>query len=139
MLEARLDSDDTLKKIVDSLQVLVTEANLDCNDMGMSLQCMDSGHVALVLLQLRAEGFSEYRCDRGLPLGLKFDSLGKVLRCAGSGDSVTLRADDGGDSLNLTFESSSKFPNQCLVSPIDSGRLAAIDSDLYRGRPCFRV
>jgi hypothetical protein len=31
---------------------------------------MDSSHVSLVALQLKAEGFELYRCDRNISLGL---------------------------------------------------------------------
>ena len=37
---------------------------------GMSLQAMDSSHVCLVSVDLNAEGFEPYRCDRNLTLGI---------------------------------------------------------------------
>ena len=64
MFEARLVQGSVLKKILDAVKDLVTDANFDCSETGFSLQAMDSSHVALVALLLRADGFEHYRCDR---------------------------------------------------------------------------
>lgn len=47
-------------------------------------QAMDSSHVALTALLLRAEGFAHYRCDRNVSLGLNLVNVSKVLKCAGN-------------------------------------------------------
>jgi len=49
-----------LKKIVEAIRDLVSEGNLDCNEQGISLQAMDSSHVSLCALSLRADGFDHY-------------------------------------------------------------------------------
>jgi hypothetical protein len=64
MFEARLTQGELLKKIIDSIKDLVTDANFDCSATGFGLQAMDSSHVSLVALLLRADGFEHYRCDR---------------------------------------------------------------------------
>lgn len=109
MLEARISSAQILKKTIDAVKELVSDANFDCSDTGISLQAMDSSHVALVTFLMRAEGFENYRCDRSLSLGLNVNSFSKILRCAGNDDALTLKANDNVDTLNLTFESPSKF------------------------------
>ncbi|KAI9139090.1 DNA polymerase delta processivity factor [Paraphysoderma sedebokerense] len=124
MLEARLGQAVSLKKILDAVKELVTEANFDCNDAGIALQAMDSSHVALVALLLRSEGFDPYRCDRNLSLGVNFGTLTKIIKCANNDDVLTLKADDEGDILSLTFES----PNSDRVSEFDI-KLMDIDSE----------
>ncbi|KAH8549012.1 proliferating cell nuclear antigen [Umbelopsis sp. PMI_123] len=105
MLEARLQQAKLLKSLLEAIKELVTECNFDCNDSGIALQAMDNSHVALVALLLRSDGFDPYRCDRNLPLGLNLTNLNKILKCAGNDDILTLKADDGGDTLSLVFES----------------------------------
>lgn len=61
MFEARLLQGSILKKLMESIKDLVTDANFDCSSAGVSLQAMDSSHVSLVALFLRAEGFQHYR------------------------------------------------------------------------------
>lgn len=69
MFEAKLIQGNLLKKIIESLKDLVTEANFDLSSGGVSLQAMDSSHVALVALMLRADAFEDYRCDRARSIG----------------------------------------------------------------------
>ncbi|KAK6517761.1 proliferating cell nuclear antigen [Arthrobotrys conoides] len=108
MLEARLEQAQILKKVVEAIKDLVQDCNFDCNDAGIQLQAMDNSHVALVSMKLGSEGFSPYRCDRNIALGINLNSLMKVLRAAANEDLLTLKAEDQPDSLNLLFESSSQ-------------------------------
>lgn len=124
MLEARLNQGSLMKKVVDAVRELVTDANLDCNESGIGLQAMDSSHVALITFLLRSDGFEEYRCDRNIPMGINFATFSKLLKCSGNDDSITLKADDEGDTLNLIFES----PKNDRVSEYDM-KLMAIDME----------
>jgi proliferating cell nuclear antigen len=112
MLEARLAQGVVLKKVVDSLRDLVNEANFEFTPSGITLQSMDSAHVILVSLLLRADGFESYRCDRTIPVGINMASFSKIIRSAANDDAITLRADDNGETLNLVFEA----PNAGRVS-----------------------
>ncbi|CAG8723323.1 11648_t:CDS:1, partial [Scutellospora calospora] len=51
----RLTQGSLLKRLLDSVKELVTDANFDCSETGISLQAMDNSHVALVSLLLRSE------------------------------------------------------------------------------------
>jgi len=124
MFEARLSQAGLLKKILDSIKDLVTDANFDCSSNGISLQAMDSSHVSLVSLLLRADGFEHFRCDRALSLGINLGAMAKILKCAGNDDIVTLKADDNGDSVTFMFES----PNQDKISDFEL-KLLEIDSE----------
>ncbi|EJC98335.1 proliferating cell nuclear antigen [Fomitiporia mediterranea MF3/22] len=104
MLEAKLSDAVLLKKLLDSIKELVTDANFECNEEGLKLQAMDNSHVALVAVSLKADGFVKYRCDRPMPLGVNLGSLTKVLKCAKDDDVCTLKASDDADVLNLTYE-----------------------------------
>lgn len=93
------------QQVADAIKDLVQDCNFDCNDSGIALQAMDNSHVALVSMLLRAEGFSPYRCDRNIALGINLVSLTKVLRAAQNEDILTLKAEDTPDAVNLMFES----------------------------------
>ncbi|KAK1270257.1 Proliferating cell nuclear antigen [Acorus gramineus] len=109
MLELRLVQGSLLKKVLEAIRELVTDANFDCSGTGFSLQAMDSSHVALVALLLRSEGFEHYRCDRNLSMGMNLNNVSKMLRCAGNDDIVTIKADDGSDTVTFMFESPSQW------------------------------
>ncbi|XP_077226111.1 proliferating cell nuclear antigen-like [Tasmannia lanceolata] len=108
MLELRLVQGSLLKKVLEAIKDLVTDANFDCSSTGFSLQAMDSSHVALVALLLRSEGFEHFRCDRNLSMGMNLNHMSKMLKCAGNDDIITLKADDEGDTITFMFESPSQ-------------------------------
>jgi len=124
MFEARLLQAGIMKKLMDSIKDLVTDANFDCSSNGITLQAMDSSHVSLVALQLKSEGFAHYRADRSIPLGINLASMSKILKCAGNEDVLTLKAEDNGDNVSFMFES----PKQNRVSHF-ALKLMDIDSE----------
>lgn len=79
MFEARLVQGSVLKRVLEALKDLITEACWDLGSGGISLQSMDSSHVSLVQLTLRSEGFDTYRCDRNIAMGVN------LARSAGGG------------------------------------------------------
>merc|ERR1719324_2030933 len=87
---------------------LCKDVNFDCSERGIQVQSMDSSHVALVSLLLRESAFQEFKCDRGVSLGMNVDSLQKVLRMCGASDSLKLRADTGADHVSFQCESSAE-------------------------------
>ena len=103
MLEALLEQGLTLKKIIESIKELVTEANFEVTSEGISIQAMDASHVALVVLVMRASEFQEYRCDRPHTLGVSISHLSKLLKIAGNDDSIILRAEDQASVLTMIF------------------------------------
>lgn len=104
MFEARLNQGIILKKIIEALKDLVTDVNIDCNADGISLQAMDTSHVALVTFFLRASDFDEFRCDRSQTLGMSLVNLSKIIKCADNDDAITIRADDDASHITFIFE-----------------------------------
>ena len=96
MFEARLAQAGLLKKVLDSIKDLVTDANFDCSATGFSLQAMDSSHVSLVAMQLRSDGFEHFRCDRNLSMGMNLANMAKMLKCSGNEDTVTMKVGSEG-------------------------------------------
>lgn len=121
-----------LKKITEAMKDLVTEANFDCSSTGISLQAMDSSHVSLVALLLRAEGFDHFRCDRNISLGINLTNMGKVLKCCNNDDIVTLKSDDQADTMTFMFENTAQdriSDFELKLMDIDSEHLGIPDTD----------
>lgn len=108
MFEARIIEGKIFKQLIEAIKDLVNQANFDCSDEGMSIQAMDSSHVSLVEVKLRATGFDHYRCDRQVTIGIDSSNMSKILKCAGNEDVMTLKAEDEPDTLMLQFESKNK-------------------------------
>lgn len=73
VFEAKWDHASTLKKVIDAVKDLIGDTSWDCTNTGMSLQSMDSSHVALVHVLLKSEGFESYRCDRNVSMGISLN------------------------------------------------------------------
>merc|ERR1711899_22563 len=124
MFEARLVQGNLLKKVLESLKDLLTEATWDCADTGIQLQAMDNSHVSLVSVNLRHDGFDKFRCDRQLSMGMNLDSMGKILKCASNDDIITVKAQDQADTVTFMFEA----PNQEKVSDYEM-KLMSLDQE----------
>jgi proliferating cell nuclear antigen len=94
------------------------------NNLHSTVQAMDSSHVSLCALILKAEGFDSYRCDKAFTLGVNTPNLAKILKCAGNDDIVLLKCEEETDTLTLVFES----PAQDRISDFDF-KLMDIESE----------
>jgi len=124
MFETTLVQGNLLKKILEALKELITDANFECSGTGITLQSMDSAHVALVNLLLKSEGFDKFRCDKNVNLGVNMNTLSKMLKCVGSDDSITIKVQDGEDKVTFLVESK----NQESFSVFDL-KLVEIEGD----------
>ncbi|CBY07754.1 unnamed protein product [Oikopleura dioica] len=104
MFEARLPKAEVLKKTMDALKDLIKEAVWDVSAQGLSLQSMDSSHVSLVQVTLGETGFEAFRCDKNIALGVNMDTMQKLMKCASNDDILTLKSEENGDLLTITFE-----------------------------------
>jgi len=107
MFEAKLEQGVVMAKMVEAVRELVTDTNWDCDERGVSIQCMDASHVALVSVLLTREAFQDYRCDRVYSLGINMPNAAKVFKCAAAGDTVTVNHQDG-DTARFIFEHKNK-------------------------------
>lgn len=82
MFEARLMQGSLLKKIIEAIKDLVTDANFDCTENDFSLQAMDSSHVSLVAMTLEKDGFEHFRCDKAVSMGKRCGYAVDCLRAA---------------------------------------------------------
>lgn len=130
MFEATLAQGAVLKKIIDAMKDIVSDANLDCAETGISLQAMDASHVSLVTLALRPELFSLYRCDSSKSLGVNFVSLSKIMKCASNDDTISIKNEDEKEDIQFVFESSDKITDfQMKLMHIDADHLGIPDTE----------
>ena len=64
--------------VAQAMKDLVSDANFECSPQALSLQAMDTSHVALVQMTLRSDGFAHFRCDRNISMG---DLLSTHVEC----------------------------------------------------------
>jgi len=105
VLEALLKQAVLLKKVVDAMKDLCKDVNFDVSETGISVQSMDSSHVALVALLIRESAFMEYKCDRPASLGMNIEALSKVFKLCGPNDSLKIRYANDADQISFQCES----------------------------------
>ena len=108
MFEAQVRQGSMWKKIIEALKDLVTEANFQCTPEGMSIQAMDTAHVALVNLMLRQDGFVVYNNERTSVLGVNLTSMSKIIKTTETNDVITLRHEDESDVLSIVAQGDAK-------------------------------
>lgn len=124
MFEAVFEPAGLFKAILEALQDLITDVQIECSSEGMAIQSMDSAHVALVQLMLPSTCFVQYRCDRGVALGLNLPSLHKLIKTADNKDTVELSAQEGGDSLIIKLKGKTRRCRWALkLMDIEADRL----------------
>jgi len=104
VLEARLNHGVAMKKVVEAVKDLVTDVNVDCSENGLTMQSMDSAHVALVSLLIRNKAFESFKVQKEMSLGLSMDHLSKIFRVCGNDDQLSLRVEAGQETIFLAFE-----------------------------------
>jgi proliferating cell nuclear antigen len=104
MFELRMVDGNIFKQIIDAIKDLVTDGNLECTPEEVTVQCMDSSHVALVAMSLTQDSFDHYRCDRPCSIGINMSNFAKVLKLMKKEDVLVLKRDDDADVMNMMFE-----------------------------------
>lgn len=94
MFVAKFEECSSFRRIIDSIKDLVKNVNIDVSPKGIAIQAMDSCHIALVSLQIKEKAFKTYNCQKPLTLGLAIENVAKILKIAGSDDSLTLSCED---------------------------------------------
>ncbi|VDO23617.1 unnamed protein product [Haemonchus placei] len=133
MFEAKLANAALLKKIIEAIKDLVTDAPFDCSESAMCLQAMDSSHVALVSLKMEVGLFDTYRCDRTINLGMSLANMSKALKCANNDDTCMIKYEEGdSDSITFTFADTKRDKTQDVtvkMMDIDSEHLGIPEQD----------
>ena len=62
---------------------------------------MDSAHISLVSLNMKEEGFEEYRCDKNPVSGLNLLDFGKVLKLIKQNDVMAIWANEENSFLTI--------------------------------------
>jgi len=120
MFIAQFKDGSMFKKIVESIKDIVNDVNLETSPNGISLQAMDSSHVALVQLRLERDAFEDdYRSDKSMVLGINMANLAKIMKLAQNDDVIILKTDENSGKLTI------------ILKNTNMGRHATFDLNLF--------
>lgn len=108
MFRAKLNKAVLIKRIFSGIKELVQEINFVVSKEGINVQAMDPAHVALLTLNLSAQGFDEFQYQsnkKEFKIGVSIPNLNKVLNCGDNVDSIAFSySEDDPKNLIIRFE-----------------------------------
>jgi len=108
------------KYIVDSLSVLIEEANFTFTPDGIKLRALDSARIAMVELELPIIVFEEYECSEETNVGINIDDLSKVLKRGRADERVEFEISEGRLRVKIVGKASRIF-SLPLIAVTESG------------------
>jgi len=79
-----------VRTIFEVLRDVIFDSNMIITPTGVKIAAMDSAKVSLVYLRLHHDAFEEFQCTGDTCIGLNMTSIHKLIKTAGSHDTVTL-------------------------------------------------
>lgn len=109
ILEVRTIQSGAIRVLCEVLKETLNDVNLIFDDSGLKLMAMDGAHVALIRLQLDADKFEHYYCERKLQVGLNMLHFFRLMKTVTNNDIVTLFIDDSKEyELGIKIENADK-------------------------------
>ncbi|QPB44509.1 proliferating cell nuclear antigen [Medusavirus stheno T3] len=104
-MQVELADSLALYNIVKAVKDVIQDFNISISPAGMRVTQMDSSHVALVDVELRAEGFDRFEVERPFTIGVNSATLDEFLKMGAKKDtSVALSMSDITDNvLHMVF------------------------------------
>lgn len=106
--------------LVEALKDLVGEVTLVCEPDGMSLNSMDSAHVALVCMKLPKTFFVSYSCVQPMVMGLSLVTLSKIAKSSAFHTKAGV--------VRLT---SSKGDDVCLIEAFETENMTTSQKNVF--------
>lgn len=94
------------KKLIEFCKDLTPSATLSFNKQGISLNSLDTNHVALIFFQINIESFTKFKLTNDISLPISFDRLCKIFKTYNDSDSMTLKYKDDDNKLTFLFKNS---------------------------------
>lgn len=87
---ARTVKASPVRTLVDAVKDILTEVNLEIDNIGIKIMAMDGTHTILVHMRLYADRFDEFFCHQKCILGVDFVNLNKMVKQIKNEDSLLL-------------------------------------------------
>ena len=107
---------DLWKSISSAITTIIDEAHFEANPEGLQFRSMDPSHVALIDISCPAVAFEKYQCSSPVKFGFRVNDFSKVIKRAGSNDSIQLTIQDS----MLTVKTSGSYSRTYKLKLIES-------------------
>lgn len=104
MISLMLDNAVEFKRAIDSLSVLIDEAEFVMDEKGLFLKATDPSQISMVDFFLPREAFKSFKVDGTAKIGLDLDYLSQVMGRSKAGDNLLLELDEKKSRLNVVLK-----------------------------------
>lgn len=108
----------TFSDLVTSTKELLTDVNLSVTAEGLTMQSMDTAHVALCMLNLPSACFTQFEVDETYVIGVNMGTLSMALNCLDLGAELLLQYVD--DELHLSTDGD-RGPRSLVLHTMEIG------------------
>jgi proliferating cell nuclear antigen len=106
MLKIELNNPNGFISIFKSLEYILDEIRIECDEQGIKITGLDASHITFVNLELKPEYFDSYSCEGIEYLNIRADELNRILSVIDNNDFLTIKNNE--KELILTFEGEMK-------------------------------
>ena len=108
------------KFITSAITTIVDEAHFEAAPEGLQFRSMDPSNVALIDISCPAPAFEKYECASPVKFGFRVNDFAKVIKRAGSNDSIELTVQDSMLTIKTLGSYSRNYKLKLIESNIGS-------------------
>lgn len=98
-----------LRTLFESLKEMLTEVLIEINHEGIKIRNLDSSETLIVLLNLEAQNFEEFQCEREMTIGLNIMNFYKIIKTCSASTILHVFYDSETEGiLNIVMEDEEK-------------------------------
>ena len=114
-----------IRSLFETMKEIVHDVSLEFDNTGIKIQTLDGARCAYIYLKLNGDSFEEYHCPGKWQVGVNMASMFKLLRMAGSHDTVIMYAThEASNELGIQIQNAEKNSNTVF-----SLKLLDVDSE----------
>ncbi len=101
MFNVKMADAKLFRDLMSAISTLIDEATFNASPEGITLRAMDPSHVAMVDFEWPRSVFEGYTCDQPTKICVNLSEMQKLLRGAGTNESVEISLDEQTKKLNI--------------------------------------
>lgn len=87
-------SPEMWKSISSTIMTIVEKAHFEDSPEGVTFRSMDPSHIALIDINGPSSAFEKFHCPSVIKFGIRIDDFSKVIKRAGTNDSIEVNVQD---------------------------------------------
>lgn len=132
LVEIETAQPTNLKSAFSVLKEQISEGNIEITPDHMEILQMDSTHIVIAHIQLKASNFEKYNCKKPIKIGIDLPNLTKILKGVGAKDILTFFVEDPSEKANSLGSGEEVEASQLFgirIENIEKGQVSTVYID----------